>query len=175
MVLKRLLKWQLMILFLAVAFCLQYILISRFLPEFYKFSAGAKNPDQLFWYTKQTLERLYSILGTDGRIFYQKMLVIDFFYAGFASAGYTILLYLLSKNTKWTWVSVAPLFMTLFDYLENISQIILLNKYPGVSAVVAFFSSVFSLLKMSLSGIGIILVILFIIRLIVTGVIKIKR
>jgi hypothetical protein len=173
MAFKNIIKWQYLILFLAIAFCLQYILIAKLLPVFYIFSAGEKNPDQLFWYTGTYIEKLYRTLGENGRLFYRNMLLVDFLYAGFAAAGYSILLYFSSKNTKWTWASFTPVAMTFFDYLENISQIILLNTYPGVNAVLVFLSSVFSMLKMCFGGIGICLMIIFLLRLASLGVKKI--
>ncbi len=175
MIFRKLLKWQFMAAFLAVAFFLQYILIGKFLPEFYGFSEGIKNPDQLFWYTKDWLKRLYGVLGAEGRMFYQKMLLVDFFYAGFAAAGYAMLLFLLAKNTKWRWTFATPLVMTFFDYLENVSQIILLNMYPIVNSAMAFVSSVFSLLKMTFSFIGILLVVIFVLRLIILGIKRLRR
>ena len=161
MILQKFLKWPVMVLCLAIAFSLQYVLIVDFLPGFLDFSSGIKNPDQLSWYSVSWLEHLYLALGDQGRQFYQQMLLVDFFYATFAGIGYSILLYLLTSNTKWKWISITPLIMTFFDYAENIIQILLLRSYPDLNATLVSLSASSSFLKLAMGGLGILLLGIF--------------
>jgi hypothetical protein len=164
MIFHKFLKWPVMILCLAIAFLLQYVLIANFLPDFLNFSSGLKNPDQLSWYSDSWLQHLYLALGDEGRQLYQKMLFVDFFYATFAGIGYSMLLYFLTKNTKWKWISITPLIMTFFDYAENIIQILLLKSYPDLNATLALLSAMSSFSKLAMGGIGILFIVIFGIR-----------
>lgn len=164
MILRKFLKWPFMILFLSIAFSLQYVLIAKFLPDFLNFSSGIQNPDQLFWYSSSWLQQLYLALGNGGRQFYQNMLFVDFFYATFAGIGYSMLLYFLIRNTNWTWISITPLIMTFFDYAENTIQILLLNSYPNMNDTLVLLAAVSSFLKFALGGIGILFIVILCIR-----------
>lgn len=131
---------------LAIGFALQALLIIYYLPEFLQYSGNIKNPDQLFTYNHEYIMNLYQKLGKEGRIFYMKMLWVDFFYAAISGAGYSLLLTALVKEEKW--YIILPLFLTLSDVFENISQLTLMDHFPEISATGVFISSTFSSIKM---------------------------
>ncbi|MDJ0757210.1 MAG: hypothetical protein QNJ45_27000 [Ardenticatenaceae bacterium] len=175
MILRKMIKWPTAAVLLVGAFTLQYFLISEYLPRFLEYSKGLLNPDQLFWYSAGQLEQLYLTLGAPGRKFYQSMLRLDFFYATFAGLGYSLLLYLLSKNTRWKMIFVVPLLMTFFDYFENLAQLYLLQNFPEIDPGIALLSAASSFLKLTSSGIGIFLVIGFVGRAAYFGIRNLQR
>jgi hypothetical protein len=145
---------------LAIGFALQALLIIDYLPEFLQYSDNLKNPDQFFTYNLEYLMNLYQKLGGEGRIFYIKMLGVDFFYTIISGVGYSLLLAALVKNKKW--YTLLPLFFAFADVFENISQIVLLNNFPEISSFGVFISSTFSSVKMIGGGISLSLILFFI-------------
>jgi hypothetical protein len=88
------------------------------------------------------------------------MLGVDFFYTTISGVGYTLLLAALVKKEKW--YIMLPLFLTLSDVFENISQIILMNNFPKISASGVIISSTFSSIKMIGGAISLLLILFFI-------------
>ena len=152
---------------LIISFILQGILIYKYLPQFLVFSESLKNPDQLFVYDSEYLSRLYQVLGKEGRRFYAEMLKIDFLYAAVSGIGYSLLLAALVKKAQW--FIMLPLLMAITDILENISQLLLMQRYPNLHALGVVISSVFSSSKMVLGIICISLLLFFITKNIVNG------
>lgn len=145
---------------LAIGFALQALLIIYYLPEFLQYSDNLKNPDQLFNYNHEYIVNLYQKLGEEGRIFYIKMLWVDFLYTTISGVGYSLLLAALVKEEKW--YIILPLFLMLADVFENISQLILMNNFPEISASGVFISSTFSFVKMIGGAISLSLILVFI-------------
>jgi hypothetical protein len=153
-------KYKIALPVLAVGFALQALLILDYLPEFLRYSDNVKNPDQFFTYNFEYIVDLYQKLGEEGRKFYLKMLGVDFFYTTISGVGYTLLLAALVKKEKW--YIMLPLFLTLSDVFENISQIILMNNFPKISASGVIISSTFSSIKMIGGAISLLLILFFI-------------
>ena len=151
-------RYKLAIPILVVGFCLQYVLISYFLPEFLSYSGGLKNPDQLFSYELEYLDDLYRNLGTKGRRFYVKMLYVDFGYTAISALGYSLLLAALSKQRKG--FILLPLLLVLFDMFENILHLVLMDQYPKLSLLVITTASTATSIKM-IAGLISVLLILF--------------
>lgn len=147
---------------LAIGFALQGLLVVRYLPEFLTYSNGLKNPDQLFSYDFDYIMDLYQRLGEQGRKFYHEMLRVDFLYTLISGVGYSLLLAALMKNKKW--YIILPLFLTIFDISENIAQIILMNSFPGITALGVTVSSTFSSIKMCGGLMCISLIVFFLIK-----------
>lgn len=145
---------------LILGFILQGILIKKYLPEFLIHSNNIKNPDQLFSYDLEYLTNLYQLLGIEGRAFYAEMLGIDFLFTVTSGIGYSLLLAALIKERKW--YIMLPLLLALSDILENFSQILLMNSFPGITSFEVALSSLFSTIKMILSIICISLILFFI-------------
>lgn len=142
-------KYSIAIPIILVGVILQRILVSIYLPNFLSFSDGLMNPDQLFSYDLPYLERLYQKLGEDGRKYYAEMLGIDFIFAFIMATGLSLLLSALNKTPKWYFL--LPCLLALSDFLENASQLLLLNLYPKLNVLLSSFSSYASSMKMSLS------------------------
>tara|TARA_R110000868_G_scaffold411291_1_gene702874 strand:- start:2019 stop:2561 length:543 start_codon:yes stop_codon:yes gene_type:complete len=153
-------KYKIALPILAFGFVLQALLIIDYLPEFLHYSDNVKNPDQLFTYNFEYIVDLYQKLGEEGRKFYFKMLGVDFFYTTISGVGYSLLLAALVKKEKW--YIILPLFLTLSDVFENISQIILMNNFPKISTPGVVISSTFSSIKMIGGAIILSLILFFI-------------
>lgn len=152
-------KYKIALPVLALGFALQALLIIDYLPEFLHYSDNVKNPDQFFTYDVEYIVDLYQKLGEEGRQFYFKMLGVDFFYTTISGVGYSLLLAALVKKEKW--YIILPLFLTLSDVFENISQIILMNNFPNISTSVVAISSAFSSIKMTGGAIILSLILFF--------------
>lgn len=139
-------KYKIALPVLGFGFALQALLIIDYLPEFLQYSDNVKNPDQLFTYNYEYIVNLYQKLGEEGRNFYFKMLGVDFLYTTISGIGYSLLLAALVKKEKW--YIMLPLFLTFSDVFENVSQIILMNNFPEISALRVTLSSAFSSIKM---------------------------
>jgi len=92
-------------------------------------------------------------LGNEGRQFYlSRQLPLDFIYPGLFAVSYTLLLiWLFSKSFKGTskifYLAFVPALGGLFDYLENIYIIRMINAFPDLSARLVQTTSTFTMLK----------------------------
>jgi hypothetical protein len=75
------------------------------------------------------------------------------------------LLYLNKAYKPFYWVNLLPFIALIFDYLENICIVSLLQNYPSQSLMVANFCEVFKLLKWISFGFAIVLIFYGLIRL----------
>ena len=76
-------------------------------------------------------------------------------------------------NTPWFYLCTAPIVCGVFDYLENINAIIMLNLYPYIPAWMAAGGSIFTVTKL-VFGIGYFLIILVLLAVIGYGWLKAK-
>lgn len=139
-------KYKIALSTLGIGFALQALLITYYLPEFLHYSGNIKKPDQLFTYNVDYVVYLYQKLGNEGRKFYIKMLIVDFFYTSIAGIAYSLLLATLVKKRKW--YIILPLVLTISDIIENTFQIGLLNSFPKITSLGVALSSLFSSIKM---------------------------
>ncbi|MNJ85252.1 hypothetical protein D3C87_27200 [compost metagenome] len=153
-------KYKIALPVLALGFALQTLLIIDYLPEFLRYSDNVKNPDQLFTYNVEYIVDLYQKLGEEGRKFYFKMLGVDFLYTIISGIGYSLLLAALVKKEKW--YIILPLFLTLSDVFENVSQLILMNNFPEISTSGVVIASTFSSIKMIGGAISLSVILFFI-------------
>ena len=92
-------------------------------------------------------------LGDEGReIYLSRQLPLDFVYPGLFAISYTLLLiWLFSKSIKDTskifYLAFIPALGGLFDYLENIYIIRMINSFPDLSPRLVQVASTFTLLK----------------------------
>jgi len=92
-------------------------------------------------------------LGDEGRAIYlSRQLPLDFVYPGLFAISYTLLLiWLFSKSIKDTsrifYLAFIPVLGGMFDYLENIYIIRMINSFPDLSPRLVQVASTFTLLK----------------------------
>ncbi len=104
-------------------------------------------------YTYQHATTLLENLGDEGRQFYlTRQLPLDFIYPGLFAIAYSLLLvWLFAKSfqpeAKIFYLALIPALGGLFDYLENMGIILMLNTFPELSPELVSLSSTFTLLK----------------------------
>ena len=138
-----------------------------------KITGGANILDLELGYTYDEAYQILTALGTEGRIFYlTKIIPIDFVFPFIYMLFFTSWIALLIKHItdkKWCkYLLFVPVFAMLFDWIENMSIIVLLHSYPNLSAWAVFTASTVGILKMILSmgSIAIIgiLIVIFIVK-----------
>lgn len=104
-------------------------------------------------YSYQHALSLLEELGNEGRQIYLSLqLPLDFVYPGLFAISYTLLLiWLFSKSLKNKsrifYLAFIPALGGLFDYLENIYIIRMINSFPDLSPKLVQVASTFTLLK----------------------------
>jgi len=104
-------------------------------------------------YSYQDAMSLLERLGDAGRTIYlTRQLPLDFIYPGLFALSYTLfLIWLFSKSFKDSsrifYLAFIPALGGLFDYLENIYIIRMINSFPDLSAGLVQAASTFTLLK----------------------------
>ena len=104
-------------------------------------------------YSYQHAMSLLEELGNEGRqIYLSRQLPLDFIYPGLFVISYTLLLiWLFSKSLKDTsrifYLAFIPALGGLFDYLENIYIIRMINSFPDLSPRLVQVASTFTLFK----------------------------
>ncbi len=136
------------------------------IPKVMSFSNEMKLLDMMpTGYNAEYVNSLFNTLGDKGRdayLFYQ--LPLDMIYPFLFGVSYCLVLaYFLDKLGKTEsylfYLSFIPLFSGLFDYLENIGIITMLNTYPDNSTMLTQTTNIFSVLKSSFTTIYFIILI----------------
>lgn len=132
------------------------LMLSFTIPTVMNLSKGMKILDMMpSGYSVEYVNALLQAMGTEGRNAYLfKQLPLDMIYPGLFAITYCLLMgYLLDKLGKlegplfyFCWI---PIFSGLFDYVENVGIITMLNTYPNISILIIKVTSVFSVLKSS--------------------------
>jgi hypothetical protein len=130
-------------------------------------------PDLSLYYSADTLYEWAEAYGEDGRrdYIYSFDLVWPLAYGFFLVTAIT---WLFGKafpdGSLWRLANLVPLAGVLFDYLENISNSLVMYRFPQETPVVASLAGIFTLLKWPLVGGGIILLIVGLIAAIWKGI-----
>jgi hypothetical protein len=128
------------------------------IPKVMSFSGGMKLPDMLpTGYNADYVNALLSELGEKGRNAYLfKQIPVDMVYPFLFGVSWCLVLsWFLNKlrklNGSLIYLCLLPLFAGLFDYLENIGMIVILNRYPDNPDFLTQATNVFTILKSLLS------------------------
>ncbi len=134
------------------------IMLTITIPRVMSFAGGMKILDMMpTGYTPDYVNSLLTKLGNEGRHAYlYNQLPLDAIYPFMCGTSYCLLLaYLLKKLNKLEgdlfYLCLIPLFAGLFDYCENIGIVTILTTYPNNSVELSKVTSVFSVLKSSLT------------------------
>ena len=104
-------------------------------------------------YSYQQAISLLEALGEVGRnVYLFQQLPADFVYPGLFAISYSLLLtWLFAKsfesNSKIFFLALVPVLGGLFDYLENIGIVLMINAFPDISQELVGVVSTFTLLK----------------------------
>lgn len=119
-------------------------------------SNGAKTLDMRFGYNAADVFKLFTSLGTDGRLIYVKYLCDDFiFTVSYALVQNYILKFVMGKvmlNSKWSVLLAIAYLRAFFDVTENIIILVLLNSFPSMLLSVITVASSVTRLKFILLG-----------------------
>ena len=120
--------------------------------------------DTHFFYTPEEAYSTIAALGDEGRTLYRNgLLTVDLA----IPVLYTLLLALLMSwlfqrgfkpESKMQKMNVLPVGMGVFDLLENVCIVIMLSLYPARHAAVAWLSTVWTMAKLTLAGVIVLLV-----------------
>ncbi len=133
---------------------------------------SAPSPDTSFYYTKNELYQIAEEYGREGRLFYiDSRITFDiiwpFIYTIFLInaiswiANKTIL-----EGSRVRLVNLVPLGGILFDFLENISNMVVMFRYPNPTDILASLAGIFTVLKwVFVGGSFVILALVFILWL----------
>lgn len=125
--------------------------VSKFAPELPIFDLSPTG------YSFAYASELLNTLGAEGRdIYLSTQLPIDFIYPGLFSITYSLLLVWLfgktfSINSKIYYFSLVPFLAGMFDYVENIFIIKMINSFPELQVTTVKIASTLTILKSSFS------------------------
>ena len=104
-------------------------------------------------YSSEYAFTLLESIGPDGRNTYLTVqLPLDFIYPGLSAVTYSLLLIWLfgkgfQSGSKIFYFAFVPIVAGVFDYLENVGIIAMINAFPNISDGLVEISSTFTLLK----------------------------
>jgi hypothetical protein len=128
------------------------------IPKLMEFSGGKKILDMMpTGYNPEYVNSLLDALGPDGRnvyLFYQ--IPLDMVFPGLNAITFCLIFgYFFQKLGKIDgilfYICYLPLFAGLFDYMENIGIITMLNSYPNNPDILSTVTNLFSILKSSIT------------------------
>lgn len=132
-----------------------------------KNGTGKQQPlDLQFFSTPQKMYALTESYGEFGRAFYRNVeLSVDILYPIIYTLAFGLLISWLFQRglkpgSKWNRLNVVPVGAWLFDLLENLGIVGLLSQFPEQSEVLAWFVTVFTMIKWIFAGIGMLLIII---------------
>jgi hypothetical protein len=121
-------------------------------------SQGADSPDTSFVYAPADLYAMAEAYGPDGRAAYIRArftfdLAWPLVYTLFlVTAVGWIFKKAFPAESRWQLANLAPVAGALFDFLENITAALVMERYPASTPVVDLLAPIFTALKWSLLG-----------------------
>lgn len=123
--------------------------VSAFAPELPIFDLSPSG------YSFKYANELLNVLGAEGRSLYlSTQLPLDFIYPGLFSITFSLMLiWLFGKtfnvNSKVYYFALIPFLAGIFDYVENIFIIKMINSFPDLQVTTVKIASLFTVLKSS--------------------------
>lgn len=149
---------KLVLILFTAANAVYMVMLIYSIPKLMQYSDGLPLFDMSpFGYNYQDAIALLSALGEEGRSVYVSLqLVLDIFYPILFALCYSALLQWLIgigqlSNRVWSYLVVVPMLVCLFDYAENIGIWFMLTDYPDLPENLVILSSIFTLIKSSLT------------------------
>lgn len=117
--------------------------------------------DLTFGFNPQKTLSMVAGYGDSARFYYARTeMTTDIIYPIVYAFLFGIILSLLHRGTTYAWLNILPFVCLFFDYLENVTIVILLITYPQQSLSIATLCEIFKLMKWLTLGTVIFLVIL---------------
>ncbi len=114
---------------------------------------SAPSPDTSFYYSKTDLYQIAEEYGLEGRLYYLDSrisfdIVWPLVYTFFLINGISWLLNkTILEESKLRLLNLAPMVGILFDYLENITNMVVLYRYPQPTDILASLAGIITSLK----------------------------
>ncbi len=134
-----------------------------------------------FGYSFDYASELLDTLGVEGRNLYlSTQLPLDFIYPGLFSITYSLLLVWLfgktfNENSKIYYLAFVPVLAGIFDYVENVFIIKMINSFPDLQITTVKVASLFTILKSSFTMIFFVLLIVGFVLLLKQKVLSIRK
>ncbi len=116
------------------------------------------SPDTSFYYTKSELYQIAEDYGFEGRMFYIDSritfdIVWPFIYTIFLISGISWIANKIILEGSWVRkLNLVPIGALIMDFLENISNMIIMFRYPTPTDLLASLAGIFTVLKWVLVG-----------------------
>lgn len=131
------------------------------IPKVMSYAKGMKIFDMMpTGYSLDYARELVTVLGPDGRKTYLfTQLPVDMIYPFLFGLTYSLMIAYFINKLRWfdkpiLYMSILPILAGLFDYLENIGIIIMLNSHQDLSLLLVGLSNWFTITKSVLSTIS---------------------
>lgn len=162
------LQGRTVLIFIVVTNVIYFMMILWTIPYVMSFADGLQILDMRpLGYNQYDVNQLMNELGIAGRSAYlYRQIPLDMIYPFlFGLSYYLLLTWLLTKlyllSSRWALLIYLPIIAALFDYLENIGIIFLLDTHPDYSAFEVSVFSFFSVVKSSFSMVYFVSLIIF--------------
>ncbi len=144
----------------AVSFITILLFIVFVLPGFNSLSSGMGMPDKLFYYDGQTLGQIAQAYGPEGRHLYVRCaltydLAWPMVYVGFLCIAISWCNnFSLSPDSRIKGLNLVPLICGLFDGLENISLVVVMQTFPKTMDILLEMPGLFTAGKWVCAGLS---------------------
>ncbi|NOQ73903.1 MAG: hypothetical protein GQ574_17985 [Crocinitomix sp.] len=129
--------------------------------------------DLTFGYNPDRTVQMINGYGPESAAYYiNSEMFTDAIYPVIYAFFYGIILSLLYKKKELLWIRMLPFIAMIFDFLENISIIYLLENTPIIISKTVHLCEIFKLLKWSIFGLIIILILIALLRLLKNKLVK---
>jgi hypothetical protein len=177
LIVKNLVGSRILILFFLTGL-IYTLMLTVTIPMVMSFSGGLKILDMMpMGYDFAYVKSLFDALGEEGRNAYlYRQIPLDLLFPSLMGITFCLIFayllrYLNKLDSRWFYLVFFPLFAGLFDYCENFGIVTMILSYPDISDGMVLTSSIFSILKSSISTL---FYSALIILLVVAGVKKLK-
>lgn len=109
--------------------------------------SGESLLDYEVFYSARRVHEVFGSYGPDGIQLYQQFMQFDLVFPLLYGLLFAALLFVILESTKWRLLVYAPLAMSAFDYIENVSFLLLLNAWPDIPAIPLYCANVMTLAK----------------------------
>lgn len=116
--------------FIIAGSVLCYSFVFYFVSQIGKLSGGKGVLDFEFGYSTSSVSELFNSYGIEGVDLYINMLTVDIFNPLMYTLLLMAIMYILLKETKYYKMAFIPVFVGLFDYLENIFLYKMASNFP---------------------------------------------
>ena len=100
-----------------------------------------------FGHSVRRINEVFSAYGDEGMALYHRVQLLDLFNPLLYSWACAMLLYVLARDTRWSWLVIFALIPGIFDYAENYFLYQFLVTYPSLDPAQVEMANVLSLVK----------------------------